>query len=54
MDTLWRGVPHLVVPDTVHLIRQKENGSLGQRNATEGMLPHLPADASPRLGSPRK
>ena len=42
--TLANGVKHLVVPDTVHLIRQKDVGSLGQRNAFEGLLPIIPDD----------
>jgi hypothetical protein len=47
IDTLWRGVPHLVVPDTVHLIRVKPSGSLGQQSLVEGLLPVLPDDAWP-------
>lgn len=48
--TLWAGIPHLVVPETVHLIRLKETGSLSRRNTAEGLLPHLPPDAWPRFG----
>ena len=44
IHTLWSGVPHLVVPNTVHIIRQKEIGSLGQKNSVESLLPYLPAD----------
>jgi Glycosyl transferase family 2 len=47
--TLWSGLPHRVVADTVHLIRVKEAGSLGTRNAAEGLLPYLPHTARPLL-----
>jgi hypothetical protein len=47
MDTLWRGVPHLIVPDTVHLVRVKQAGSLGLRFIVEGLLPRLPDGAWP-------
>jgi hypothetical protein len=50
LQTLWTGIPHLVVADTVHIIRVKDTGSLGQQNAAEGLLPHLPDGATPRLG----
>ena len=50
MMTVTRGVPHRVVPGTVHLIRVKETGSLGQQNASEGLLPRFPPDAFPRFG----
>jgi hypothetical protein len=50
MTTLWAGIPHLVVADTVHLIRVKETGSLGQQNYAEGLLADLPPNAWPRLG----
>jgi hypothetical protein len=53
METLWAGIDHLVVPDTVHLIRVKETGSLGQQNTAEGLLPHLPPGAVPQLGQRR-
>jgi hypothetical protein len=49
MDTLWRGVPHLIVPDTVHLVRVKQAGSLGRRFVVEGLLPRLPKGAWPAL-----
>jgi hypothetical protein len=49
LQTLWAGIPHLVVADTVHIIRVKDTGSLGQQNAAEGLLPHLPDGATPRL-----
>jgi glycosyltransferase involved in cell wall biosynthesis len=44
IKTVCNHLPHLVVPDTVHLIRQKEVGSLSQRNMSEGLLPQLPAN----------
>ncbi|MBR0672668.1 glycosyltransferase family A protein [Neoroseomonas soli] len=53
METLWDGLGHFVVPDTVHLIRVKDAGSLGQQNTAEGLLPHLPPGAAPRLGPQR-
>jgi len=53
IETVWAGVPHRVVQDTVHLIRVKETGSLGQQNTAEGLLLHLPEGARPHLGSAR-
>lgn len=53
METLWAGIAHLVVLDTVHLIRVKDTGSLGQQNTAEGLLPHLPPGAIPQLGQHR-
>lgn len=50
VETVWAGIPHYVVPETVHLIRLKETGSLGQQNAAEGLLPHIPDYARPRVG----
>jgi hypothetical protein len=47
METLWAGVPHRTVPDTVHIIRVKEGQSLNQQNALEGLLPTLPHEPSP-------
>lgn len=40
--TVMAGIQHLTVPETVHLIRQKDTGSLGTRNAAEGLMPRLP------------
>jgi hypothetical protein len=50
LHTLWRGLSHLVVPNTVHLIRMKETDSLNQQNFIEGLLPLLPDNAWPVLG----
>lgn len=50
---LFDGIGHLVVPDTVHMIRVKDTGSLGQQNTAEGLLPHLPPGAFPQLGRHR-
>ena len=50
MKTLWEGIPHHVVSDTVHLIRKKVSGSLGQQNLEEGILPYIPARTGPRIG----
>jgi hypothetical protein len=36
------GIPHRVVPGTVHLIRIKASGSLDRQNAADHLLPHLP------------
>ena len=47
IQTLWRGIPHLIVPDTVHLIKIKDAGSLGRQNVVQGLLPWLPDDAWP-------
>jgi hypothetical protein len=52
METLWAGIPHLVVPETVHLIRVKEAGSLGRQNSAEGLLPYLPHGVSLQPGCP--
>lgn len=45
--TYCDGVHHRIVRDTVHMIRVKPGGSLGQSNAAAGLLPHLPPDFSP-------
>lgn len=42
IETTWRGIAHRIVPNTVHLIRIKTYGSLGQQNSTDGLLPYLP------------
>lgn len=42
IETIWAGLPHLVVPQTVHLIRLKESGSLNTRNQADGLLPFIP------------
>lgn len=39
--TLARGIPHLVVPETVHMVRVKESSSLGKDNTLRGLLPDL-------------
>jgi hypothetical protein len=49
-ETGSSSILHLVVADTVHLIRVKETGSLGQQNNAEGLLTDLPPNAWPRLG----
>lgn len=41
IETVWAKVPHCVVLDTIHLIRVKESGSLGQQNTAEGLLVNL-------------
>ena len=51
--TVRAGVPHLVVPDTVHLIRLKASGSLGQQNAAEGLLPLYHDDVWPDVAGGR-
>ncbi|OYU31086.1 MAG: hypothetical protein CFE39_10125 [Comamonadaceae bacterium PBBC2] len=47
LQTVAAGVQHDVVPSTVHLIRVKQAGSLGQANKAEGLLPMLPDEATP-------
>jgi hypothetical protein len=39
--TTWTGIRHLVVEDTVHLVRLKRSGSLGAENLRLGLLPDL-------------
>ena len=46
LATVAAGIPHLVVPGTLHLIRQKHTGSLRHQNDAEGLLPSMPADLS--------
>lgn len=41
IETVWNDVPHLVVPETIHLVRVKESGSLGRQHHSEGLLPVL-------------
>ena len=50
IKTLWDGVEHKVCHDTVHIIRQKDTGSLGQSNTANGLLPHLPDNIFPVVG----
>lgn len=45
--TLAAGLQHLIVPETVHLVRVKSSGSLGLENAKAGLLPDLPASLLP-------
>lgn len=44
IKTIAAGVAHLIVNETVHLIRQKASGSLGTRNLAAALLPSLPPD----------
>jgi hypothetical protein len=53
IETLWSGIPHLIVPKAVHLIRLKDSGSLNVRNLAEGLLPFLPDDVRPRCATAR-
>jgi len=52
IETVWSNVPHRVVPDTVHIIRLKESGSLNEKNTAEGLLPYLPGHVWPRRNCP--
>jgi hypothetical protein len=52
LETLWAGIPHNIVADTVHLIRVKEGGSLAQQNVAEGLLPPLPRAPDAGMGLP--
>lgn len=45
LATVWAGVPHRTVPDTVHMVRMKPEGSLGRANIAGGLLPYLPQGA---------
>ena len=47
MMTLWADIPHLVVPETVHIIRIKERGSLNVRNIEESLFPYFPEKMFP-------
>ena len=42
LATISKGIPHLAVRNTVHMIRAKEVGSLNAQNLTEGLLPEIP------------
>ncbi|WP_146102043.1 glycosyltransferase family 2 protein [Rhodopila globiformis] len=44
LATLAARIAHLIVPETVHLIRIKESNSVGQRNIAKGLLPNVPAN----------
>ncbi|KAA3447138.1 hypothetical protein C7I87_28185 [Mesorhizobium sp. SARCC-RB16n] len=44
IETTWDGIPHRVVPGTVHIVRIKDQAlSLGHHNVRQSMLPILPA-----------
>lgn len=45
LATVWAGVAHRTVPDSVHMIRMKTHGSLARENAAFGLLPYLPEGA---------
>jgi hypothetical protein len=45
IETHLAGYAHTAVKETVHLIRIKNNGSLGQLNGRQGLLPHLSEEA---------
>lgn len=48
--TLYAGIRHAIVPETVHLVRTKQDGSLGQQNAAQNLIPplhQLPAITAP-------
>lgn len=51
MQTLSADVAHRVVAETIHMIRVKQSGSLGQSNSSEGLLPYLPPGVRPTLGA---
>jgi hypothetical protein len=53
IETIWANIPHLVVGDTVHILRVKESGSLHEKNVAEGLLPYLPEHARPKFGIKR-
>lgn len=41
LETLGLGLPHLVVPDTVHIIRVKDGDSMSKRHEAKDLLPIL-------------
>lgn len=47
LETIWHDIRHLIVPDTVHMIRAKDVGSLGMLNHQDHLLTHLPHIARP-------
>jgi hypothetical protein len=40
-NTVSQRVAHICVPETVHLVRIKEQDSLGSQNTSMGVLPQL-------------
>jgi hypothetical protein len=42
LKTTWDGIPHRVVPGTVHVIRIKQTQSRGQQNVAQSLLPIMP------------
>lgn len=46
LETLVSGVRHVVVPDTVHCVRIKPEGSLGRQHVTDGLVPPIHEYAS--------
>ncbi|WNC89266.1 glycosyltransferase family A protein [Paraburkholderia sp. FT54] len=52
IETVSANILHSIVKDTVHIIRVKDVGSLGQQNTAEGLLPHIPQGLLPRFGDP--
>ncbi len=53
-ETLAAGVAHLVVNDTVHLIRMRPDGSLNLLNQARGLLPVLPGLPGRYASAPRE
>jgi glycosyltransferase involved in cell wall biosynthesis len=45
LETIFSGIPHRIVPGSVHLIRLKDQGSLNAKNELDGLLPFLPIAA---------
>ncbi|EIZ81458.1 glycosyltransferase [Methylobacterium sp. GXF4] len=43
IETVWAGALHAIVPEGVHVIRVKQEGSLGKQNVKEGLLLPLPS-----------
>ncbi|AWN45115.1 hypothetical protein DK419_01195 [Methylobacterium terrae] len=44
LETTWNDMNHEIAPNTVHIIRVKQHGSLGRQNMQEGLLLPLPED----------
>lgn len=50
IETVSAGIPHRIVPDTVHIIRVKDAGSQNDKNTAAGRLPYLPEHVRPKYG----
>lgn len=53
LATTWAGVPHRIVPGTVHMVRMRGDDSQGRENVRRGLLPRLPDGAAFHASGPR-